>query len=278
MSAALWRRMQQRLDAMCAAYPGVIGVHVCDLVTGTEFGVNSNARFPTASTIKMHVLAKFMQLAEAGELDLDETVRVQGGGDGVSGSGILYYLADPVELTWRNVAVMMIGLSDNTATNLCIDRCGINAVNAMLDGLGLPDTRLMRRMIDQPAAQADRDNYSTPRELVTFLRLLRAGQPTPASAAATLEMLELPKNDLLRRAIPSDTPIANKPGQVPGAWCDAGLVLLPRRPYAVALMTAYDHSQDEAPAVAILRAIHADFDLLDRSNVVGHTVYGTTLT
>lgn len=278
MSQALWRRMQRRIEEMCAAYPGVIGVHVCDLATGTEFGVNSNERFPTASTIKMHVLAKFMQLVEAGELDLDATVRVQGAGDGVSGSGILFYLADPVELTWRNIAILMIALSDNTATNICIDRCGIDAVNAMLDGLGLHDTRLMRRMIDQPAAQADRDNFATPRELVAFLRMLRGGQPSAQSAAAALDMLLLPKNDLLRRAIGDDVPIANKPGQVPGAWCDAGLVLLPRRPYAVALMTAYDHTDDEMAAVAILRAIHADFDLLDRGNVVGHTVFGTTLT
>jgi len=278
MSKAFWQRMQRLLNEMTAAYPGVVGIHLRDLMTGTEVGVNSDEPFPTASIIKMPLLVKLMQMAEEGELDLDEMM-YHDGAESVAGSGILHYLPDPVELTWRNIIIMMIALSDNTATNLCIERCGVGAVNSMLDDLDLTVTRLNRRMVDQPAAQGDHDNVSNPRELVTLLRLLHAGSPSARSAADALAILELPQNDLLSRAIlDKNLRITNKPGYIPGAWCDAGIVHLPRRPYAIALMTKYDQTLDRGPALAILRAVHAEFDLLDRSNAIGHAVYGRVLT
>ncbi len=191
---------------------------------------------------------------------------------GAGDSGILRYLDDPVELTWRNVAVLMIAVSDNTATNLCIDLCGMDMVNRLIADAGLVCTRLRRRMADWSAA-ATHDNLTTPAELCSFLRLLHDGWPAPGVAMQTLAMLRKPKEDLLGRAIGAGIPIANKPGRVPGSWSDAGLVTLARRPYVLSFMTKYDPAPDDCAAVALLRDLHGVLKFRDDSNELGHAIY-----
>ena len=68
----------------------------------------------------------------------------------------------------RDLATMMVAVSDNSATNVLIDRVGMQNVNAMLDSLGLTHTRLRRKMMDLEAAKEGRENISTPREMMTL--------------------------------------------------------------------------------------------------------------
>jgi beta-lactamase class A len=153
---------------------------------------------------------------------------------------------------------------------------GLQETNALLDTLGLRQTRVRRKMMDHLAAVQEQENVSSPNEMVRMMALLRQGKPDAGAAAKVLEILRKPKNSTLTEALPSGTIFANKPGYVEGARCDVGIVELPRRPYVVALMSKYAlaSSGEHAQAmISMARTIHQTFAALERSNQYGRTVY-----
>lgn len=271
----LWQRLEQELQRLIADFPGVVGVAIKELTTGLTLEINADEIFPTASTIKIHVLVQLLTRAEAGEIDLHQRVAVLPDGH-VLGSGVLAYLHGPVELTLLDLAILMIIASDNTATNLCIDAAGLAGTNALIQRLGLHQTRLQRKMMDHLAAVREQENIATPNELVRLFDLLVTGQPSPWVAQQTLAILKKPKHGFIDRALPSTVTVANKPGWVDGVMCDAALVELPRRSYLVALMTKHGMVSpltQEQFLFTLAQTIHAHLVNLDGSNRYGRLVY-----
>jgi beta-lactamase class A len=270
----LCQKLTAALQQQLADFPGVAGIAVQSLRRGWKIAINDDEIFPTASTIKIHILTQLLARAAAGEIDLHQRI-TPAPEQCVSGSGVLAYLDDPVELTLLNLAILMIIASDNTATNLCIDLAGMEATNALLRQLGLSQTTLRRKMIDHAAAVRDQENVSTPNELVAILAALYSGQPTPAVAAQCLAILKKPTHGFLDRALPPDLLFANKPGFVERACCDAGIVYLPRHPYIVAIMTKFalcDKEEQQRHVVDCLRTVHATMAVLDTSNKYGRSL------
>jgi beta-lactamase class A len=271
----LWLRLGDQLKAQVAAFPGVAGVAVRDLTGGLEFQINGDELFPTASTIKIHVLAQLLARAEAGEIDLAERITMPVP-DPVLGSGVLAYLQGPVELSLFDLATLMIIVSDNVATNICIDRAGMAETNILIQSLGLKSTRLRRKMMDHLASVREEENVSTPAELVELFRLLHQGKPSPWVAQSCLEILKKPTLGFLDRGLPSHIAVANKPGLVEAARCDAGLVYLPRRPYAIAMMTKYALCDAITHEDFIGRAsltVYETMEMLDKTNRYGRALY-----
>jgi beta-lactamase class A len=170
----------------------------------------------------------------------------------------------------------MIIASDNTATNFCIDRAGIEETNQLIRQLGLEATRLRRKMMDHTAAVREQENISTPGELVQMLTLLYQKKPSPWVAEQALAILKKPKSGFLNRALPAGIEIANKPGWVEAARCDAGLIFLPRRPYVIAVMTKYTmcgNVEHEHFIAHMAATVHAAMTVLDKSNRYGRTLY-----
>ncbi|MFN8486791.1 MAG: serine hydrolase [Caldilineaceae bacterium] len=275
MSHLLWQQLEDNLHRQIAGFPGVAGIAVKDLTDNLTLAINADELFPTASTIKVHILVQLLMRAAAGEVNLQERIPVQPE-QHVYGSGVLAYLQGPVEMTLLDIAILMIIASDNTATNLCLEYAGIEATNRLLETLGLTQTKVRRKMMDHLAAVREQENVSTPAELVRIFELLHTGQPSPVVAEQCLEILKKPKQGFLDRALPADLPHANKPGYVPGARCDAGLVYLPRRPYLVAIMTKYTaclQEEHERFIVKWAETIHTTLDSLSKSNRYGRPVY-----
>jgi len=271
-----WQNLQARLSPLVDAFPGVAGIAVRDAAGEGGLSLNSDEIFPTASSIKIHVLMQLLARAEAGEVDLDERVPLDRQ-EIVQGSGVLCHLAGPVTLSLLDIATLMIIVSDNTATNICIDRAGIDGTNALLRSLGLEQTVLRRKMMDAVAAVADRENVSTPAELVQTLVLLHEGKPSARVADQCLALLRKPKHGFLDRGLPPDVVFASKPGHVDGARCDAALVTLPHRPYALAVMTKYTQCSDrehEEFIAHIAQEVHTAMVVWDGSNGYGRIVYG----
>ncbi len=275
----LWQRLENDLQRAVAAFPGLAGLCVRDLTSSWTIDINGDEAFPTASTIKIPVLMELLRRAEVGELHLDERVTITSALH-VGGSGVLTHLEGDLQLSWLDIAILMVIVSDNTATNLCIDRVGIGAVNALLAELGLAQTKLARKMMDHPLARLDQENLATPAELTTLMTLLYAGKPTPWVAERTLAILKKPKDGFLNKAIPADPrfdlPIAHKPGWTTGVCCDAGLVYLPRHPYAVAVMSKYalcEAAVQEQQVIDLFRLIHQTMQTLNGANAYGHGVF-----
>jgi beta-lactamase class A len=275
MNHLLWQQLEDTLRRQIKEFAGVAGIAVKDLTGNLSLAINADELFPTASTIKIHILTQLLVRAAAGEVDLQERIPIQPE-QHVGGSGVLTYLEGPVELTLLNLAILMIIASDNTATNICLERAGLDATNVLLQQLGLPQTKLRRKMMDHIAAVREQENVSTPAELATMFELLHAGKPLPIVAERCLEILKIPKHGFLDRALPSDIPHANKPGYVENVCCDAGIVYLPRRPYIVAIMTKYALCSTEVQERFIVdcaQTVHRTMESLDKSNSYGRSVY-----
>src|SRR5881275_3305765 len=135
-----------------------MGVAVQDLVTGEKYVLRGDDVFPQASSIKIAVLAELYRQAQQGKLKLTDVYTVNQA-DLVPDSDIMGGLTPGVtRVTLRDLATMMVAVSDNSATNVLIDRVGMENVNAMLAGLGLKNTRLRRKMMDINAAKEGREN------------------------------------------------------------------------------------------------------------------------
>lgn len=270
----LWRRLEDQIGRMVAEFPGVAGVAVKDLTSGRSVAVRGDEEFPTASTIKIHILTQLLARAERGEVDLNRKIRLTPDLH-VPGSGVLTYLEGEVELSVLDIAILMIIVSDNTATNICIDLAGMEDTNALLRQLGLDRTVLRRKMQDHAAVARNQENVATPAECVAMLEALFQGKPTPAVAERCLSILKKPKRGFLNPAIPLDVPLASKPGAMDRVRGDAGIVFLPRRPYAISVMTKFGllDPQDQERFIAdVARVVHQTMVALDGSSDYGQGI------
>jgi beta-lactamase class A len=276
-------RFQAVLDAKLGAavheveagLDGVLGIALKDLKTGQTLLLNEREVFPQASSIKIAVLYEMFKQAEEGRLKLDEFITVDEGRK-VEGSGVLFYLGRPsLSLSVRDLAVLMVVLSDNTATNLLIDKVGIEAVNRRMDALGLPKTRLRRKMMDLKAAAEGRENVSTPLEMMTLLeKIWKGGILGESYRKDLLAILAIPKDSPLRAGVPEGVEVAEKPGDLEAVRCDSGIVMLTGRPYVLSVMTTYlKRDADGNPAITkISRAVYEHFARLARSSEIGRVV------
>ena len=120
------------LEAVVAGFRGRMGVAAIDLRSGRTIAINADERFPTASTIKTAVMIEAWQQAADGRLSMDTLIPLKKS-DRVGGAGVLQGMHEGLELTVGDLVHLMIVLSDNTATNLLIERLGTARVNARLD-------------------------------------------------------------------------------------------------------------------------------------------------
>lgn len=252
---ALWATMAGQIAAIDARGDGVLGVAVIDLLGGRRFALRGDQEFAVASTIKLAVLLELYRQSEAAagaracRLQDRYTLR---GADVIDGSPILAGLwgtrmgdgssSGPSlpSLSNRDLALFMTVASDNTATNVLIDRVGMAAVNALCDRLGLAHTRLRRRMLDAAAVRAGRDNTSTPLELARLVQAIQEGQVIGAAATADLmSILRQPKAGYFAAALPEEVALASKPGSVDGIRAEAGIVEVAGRPFVLAVIIGY---------------------------------------
>ena len=273
------RILLQKLDATIhetdKSLDGVLGVYVLDLATNNSLALNADETFPTASTIKIAILAELFHQAQQGKLNLNEIYTLQSS-DLVGGSGIANALTPgTTKLTLRDVAALMISVSDNSMTNVIINRIGMDNVNSLLDSLGLTHTRLRRKMMDIKAASEGRENVSTPREISQLLEALYRGKVLNKQFTEDFfNLLSVHKESYIPRNLPEDLRIANKPGELEGVRNDCGIVFTGKRPYVLCVMSTYVRHERGAgdTIVKISFAAWQTFDRFDRSSDLGRVV------
>jgi len=271
--AVLRKNFERKAAEIVDSVDGVFGVVVKDLKTGETFAINDGVAFTQASAIKVQVLVELYRQAAEGEIDLHEVLTLNGS-DMVAGAGILRHLSGgKVAMTVRDLAVMMIVLSDNTATNILIDLVGMDKVNTTMEDLGMAETRLQRKMMDRQARLEDRENIASPRDAARLLELVHRREIiNEASCADIISILALPKDGRISRHLPQGTTVANKTGSVTGVVTDIGIVELPGRPFIVAGMINWHNDRDaaEEAIAAVSRLAYDYFDRLENSNRYGH--------
>lgn len=270
--AILRAKLLQQLTKISDSFDGVLGVEVVDLTDSSRIGVNQQLVFPQGSAIKIPVLIELFRRADK-EPALLATRQSITKGTRTGGSGVLQFFSDGGSaLSNEDLAILMVTLSDNGATNLLIDALGMDSVNHTMSALGLEQTRLQRRMISPAASARGDENISTPAEAADVMtRLARCTLPLSKSACDRVrEILELPKSEPVRSVIPDDIPVASKPGGITGVATSWALVELPDRPFVITVMTNYGGGDGDD---AIRQAASAAYEYFTR--LQHSTPYGT---
>ncbi len=261
MLQELKEKTRARLDRVARELNGVMGYAIVDLTSGERYTHLDTQVFPTASTIKLGILYELFKRADEGRLKLDEELRLSRA-RAVPG-GILYELGTPV-LTLVDYANLMVIESDNTATNVLIEKLGMEAVTARMAALGLQNTKLRRFMIDLEAARQGRENVSTPAELARLLEIFYKGEGLkPESQAEAIRILKKDKDSPIRRAVPSRVMVASKTGDLEGVRADTAIVYLKNRPFVIVAMTSY-LAEDATGNPAIQELARAAFEFFER--------------
>jgi len=260
----LWQKLESTINDVDHNLDGVLGVAILDLSNGKKFLLHADDVFPQASSIKIAVLADLYHQSQAGKLKLTDLYTVQAG-DLVPDSDIMSGLTPGVtRITLRDLATMMVAVSDNSATNVLIDRVGLENVNALMDSLGLTHTRLRRKMMDLKAAGEGRENISTAAEMMALLEDLYRGKVLNKEMTDDFfKMLSTHKRSFIPRDLPEGLKIANKPGELQGVRNDSGVVFVENRPYVICVMTTY-LGQERDGEEAISRISAAAYHMFDR--------------
>ena len=266
----LWNRFEQRMSDYTSEVDGAFGYAAIDLTTGRVVSRNGDTAFAQASAIKIPILVTLFRDASQGRLKLDGAVTLTAR-DAVGGSGGLQDKLKSANqtLTLRELALLMIRDSDNTATNVLIAKVGMARVNTLMTELGMKSTRLRRIMMDTPAALRGDENVSTPAEMARLAAMIYRGEV--AGAAEIVAILKTVRA-AVRQAVPARVEVASKPGGIPGVHAETAIVYLEGRPFVFA---AAGSALAEGIANPVLRAAGIAFDhfeRLSRINAHGHRV------
>ncbi|WP_399886758.1 serine hydrolase [Streptomyces sp. BBFR51] len=265
-----------RLDAAFAD-AGVTGwLHAVDIDSGAQIAAGADQPVCTASVHKLCVLVTLHEQAAAGVLDLTEQVECPPAGRTPGPTGLAAML-DPVRLSLRDAAFLMMSVSDNTAADLLLGRVGLDAVNRTTARLGLTRTRAvygfgemlgtMREDAGPAGAQAladphvitrlraldpARTNHSTPRDMTRLLTALwrdEACPPEYGAAARRIMGLQVWPHRLASGFPFDDVHVAGKTGSLPTLRNEVGVVEYPDGGrYAVAVFTRTAHTAAVLPA------------------------------
>lgn len=240
-SDLLRQKTEKRLSDIIENSPATTGLVAVDLTSGEMLALNADVAFPQASAIKIPILMEVYKQAHQKKFKLSD-IRAIKPANIVGGTGIIKDLVDPAPFSIRNLCILMITLSDNTATNSLIDLVGLSNINATLQSLGLNETRVQRNMINAAASGRGEENISTPAEAARILQMLyKGGFIDKATSEEIISILGKNGREASRLAagISENVSIAFKPGELSGVSTEWAIVLLPDRPYAVAIMESY---------------------------------------
>ena len=218
-------QLKGKLTELAAARPEFqVGVFLQEVDSRGFVSLLGDNSFAAASTIKLPILMAFFQDVDAGKIKLQETLTLEEKAIG-GGAGELQDQPIGTKYTALDVATRMMVGSDNTATNMVIDRLGgIAILNQRFQSWGLKETKLQASLPDLGGT-----NITTPKELTRVLASLEQGELlSRKSRDFILSIMQRTENDsLLPQGLGKNAAIAHKTGTLGELVADAGLVYMP---------------------------------------------------
>lgn len=246
--------LRRTLEGIIQPYEGTVGISIQDLATGETLSIRGDEKFPSASLIKVSVLVALLDEVRRGTLRLDDPLTMIAR-DRVGGSGVLQHLHGGLQLTVEDAARLMIVISDNTATNLLLDKVPMRAVWAKMDSLGLPATRIHSKTFLRSTSVAMDSSVryglgvTTPDETVRLFALLHRGRAvSPALDSLAISILRQNEDwNKLVRWLPDGASAAHKTGDVDQSRNDCGILYGPDASVALCVMTRENRDTSYAP-------------------------------
>src|SRR5262245_49759062 len=253
-----------RLQPLVEAHHGKVTIAVKHLDGGDEYYLGADEPMPTASLIKFMVMLEVYQQMLEGKVKLSDMVVLRKE-DMVQGSGILtYHFSDGATFSLRDAVRLMIVFSDNTATNLVLDKIGIASTGERMAEWGCPNSKINAKVFKGGTTSIDPERTkkfglgsTTAREAVQLLEKMH--QAKIANPDACKEMIghlkKCEDKTKIKRFLPEKIEVAHKTGSVSDAKTDAGIMYLPGGPVAICVLTAQNEDKrfrdDNAASILI---------------------------
>lgn len=239
--------LDEKIKAELAGFSGKVWIYAKNLDTGKDYALRADEPVRTASTIKLAIMAEtFHQVAQGKLKWTDELVLTKQNKQG--GSGVLSEFSDNTKIDLQTALHLMIVVSDNSATNLVLDKVGTDNVNTFAEFLGLHQTRSLRKigggneakvLDEQPLYKNFGLGVSSPKDMVKLLEMLEKGEVVSKEASA--EMLNILKRqqykDGIGRNLPDTIGSASKSGALDRLRSDVGIIYTRRGRIAMAITT-----------------------------------------
>ena len=266
--------LEAQVRALIAASGAEVAVAARSLDGRFELLIDPDKPFHAASTMKVPVMIELYRQAKAGTVSLDAPLPISNEFRSIvdgspyklsegDDSDTLVYAAVGKTLTLAQLDEAMITVSSNFATNLLIEKLGVENIRATVTRLGAGGMQVLRGVEDQKAFDKGLNNSTTARGLLTLFDHLAHGTAVDRSSdAAMVAVLKRQKfNDAIPAGLPAGIDVAHKTGNITRIHHDAGIVFA-RRPYVVVILVRGVQEQKESAAVmaTISRAIYASFN------------------
>jgi beta-lactamase class A len=236
---AEWAELVDGLDKLSRAYSGRVGIYLRDLETGRTWEYNADKLFPSASLIKVPIMASVFEKIRLGYLTLDTQIKLTSR-ERVGGSGSLKWVREGTSLSVMEIIYKMITESDNTATRMLIDQVGMDYLSTAFKGLGLVHTNITPEGMSLRSGRVARENYTTAREMASLLERIYGG--TLVDRQSSEFMLDVMKHtksrSRLRKGLPLGWEIGHKTGLLRRSCHDVGIVFSPRGDFVIAVLTS----------------------------------------
>ncbi len=236
----------------------VLGVSVIG-PDGGRFSHNGGRTFVAASTMKIPVMVELFRRIDAGRDSLEQ-IHVLRDEDRATGGGVVKELHPGMPFTVRDLCYLMMAISDNSTTNILIDRVGMAEVNALMKRLGMAGSCLGRKVRGRPPVAGETENWAVPDEYAGLIAALFEERAASASScAAMVGMLEKQANDRrIARHLPKGAARprwGSKTGSLPGVVNDVGFVMTAAGPLVLSVFCEIgDPNAGEAAIGAVAKA------------------------
>ena len=247
---AISQPLEERLKTHIGGFEGTVSLYAKNLESGATVGLRQAEAVRTASTIKLPIMLAVFDAVARGKVHWSDLLTVNHT-DRVSGSGVIgNEISNGVKLPVADVVHLMMVLSDNTATNMLLEKFNADSVNAFLDSLGLKTTRAMRKIRGDGNQLKDASGFSkagllpenqkygigvsTPRDMVWILENLDKGAiVSPEASKEMLNIMTRCQDDTGVRRRLGGIKIANKTGALDALRSDVALVYSKRGKIAI---------------------------------------------
>lgn len=233
-----YRELMTELKVISTRFRGETAILIEDLKTRQTIEINSKKLFPSASLVKVPIMAVLYQAQEEGRINLSDEIVLKRQHK-VKSSSRTYYAPCGTKFTVRELIELMITESDNTATNMLVDLLGFGYINQKFLEFGLKNTDLRRGVMDLQWRRAGIENYTTAEDMAYLLRKIYKGELI--SAKASHEMMDVLKrqkvNDRIPRLLPDNISIAHKTGLLRDTVSDVGIVFTPEGNFIICVLT-----------------------------------------
>ncbi len=238
LNDAEWADMTGSLENLAYKYSGHVGIYIKDLNSDKVWEYNPDRLFPSASLIKVPIMAAICEKIKRSELSLDTQITLTRH-DRTGGSGSLKWARTGTSLSVMEIIYKMITESDNTATKMLIDYAGISYFQQSFENLGLVYTRIYPEGLSLTSGRVARENYTTAREMSALMERIYKGEMVDRNLSEfMLDVLKHNKSrSRLRKGLPIGWEIGHKTGLLRKSCHDVGVVFSPRGDYIIAVLT-----------------------------------------